>query len=58
MMLASLSYELHEPTKRSAAGDSTVLLLGSLGSDRSMWSEQVRALAQSWLGGHRWPLYS
>lgn len=47
MMLASLSYELHEPTKRSAAGDSTVLLLGSLGSDRSMWSEQVRALAQS-----------
>lgn len=47
MMLASLSYELHEPRKRSAAGDSTVLLLGSLGSDRSMWSEQVRALAQS-----------
>ena len=47
MLLASLSYELHEPTRRSAAGDSTVLLLGSLGSDRSMWSEQVRALAQS-----------
>ena len=47
MLLASLSYELHEPTKRSSAGNSTVLLLGSLGSDRSMWSEQVRGLAQS-----------
>lgn len=48
MNLASLSYELHEPRKRSGAGDTTVLLLGSLGSDRSMWSQQVRALAQSY----------
>lgn len=48
MNLASLSYELHEPMKRTSAGETTVLLLGSVGSDRSMWSQQVRTLAQSY----------
>ncbi|WP_333619858.1 alpha/beta fold hydrolase [Dietzia sp.] len=48
MRLASLSYEMNEAAGSRGAGAATVLLLGSLGSNRSMWTEQIRALGDSY----------
>ena len=44
-MPATLSYEVHHPADPDAAVP-TLVLLGSLGSDRSMWAEQTRPLAR------------
>lgn len=47
-MPATLSHEVHGPTDPSASAptEPTVVLLGSLGSDRSMWDDQVRDLSR------------
>ena len=43
-MPATLSYEVNGPADADPA--TTLVLLGSLGSDRSMWDEQVRDLSR------------
>lgn len=45
MLPASLSYEMHVPA-RATGSEPTVVLLGSLGSTRSMWHAQSRGLSE------------
>lgn len=46
-MIATLSYDVHGPESVDSSAP-VVVLLGSLGSDRSMWHAQVRDLARDY----------